>query len=43
VTNKKGKILSTQEQQLQRWREQFSEILNREQEQETQRRRRKYK
>jgi hypothetical protein len=29
--------LSTQEQQLQRWREHFYEILNREQEQETQR------
>jgi hypothetical protein len=37
VRNKKGEILSTQEQQLQRWREHFSEILNREQEQEPQR------
>jgi hypothetical protein len=32
VRNKKSEILSTQEQQLQRWMEHFSEILNREQE-----------
>jgi hypothetical protein len=37
VRNKKGEILSTQEQQLRRWREHFLEILNREQEQGTQR------
>jgi hypothetical protein len=43
VINKKGEILSTQGQQVQRWREYFSEILNGEQEQETQTRRRKCK
>jgi hypothetical protein len=37
VRNKKGEILSTQKQQLQRWREHFSETLNSEQEQGTQR------
>jgi hypothetical protein len=30
VRNKKGEILSTKEQQLQRWRKHFSESLNRE-------------